>query len=252
MDDTDIAFLLSLGQEIEEEEIEDELARVGAFAACAIVGAEESRQLRVSRRRRAYLTRPNLLRDPRKRTPWQRLYEKQDDRAFITTMGFDVKSFNHILYNGFEKHWNSVSIPRSDISSTAAPRAYRRSLDAAGALGLALHYLTSTMREVSLQQIFALIPSTVSRYITFSLKILAITLRSTEESQIKWPSGDEFQENNALITARHPLLDGAFGSMDGLNLAIQESNDQEVENATYNSWLHSHFVSCVFAFSAEG
>jgi hypothetical protein len=72
------------------------------------------------------------------------------------------------------------------------------------------------------------------------------------QSQISWPKGDEFEENNLLIIARHPLLIGAFGTLNGLNLAVQTSGDPEIENATYNAWLHEHFISCIFAWSAKG
>jgi hypothetical protein len=108
------------------------------------------------------------------------------------------------------------------------------------------------MLEVSLAQVFALVPSTVSRYITFTLKILLLTLRRMKEAQIRWPLDEEFQEYNNLVLARHPLLVGAFGTMDGLNLPVQTSQDQEVENSTFNGWLQDHFVSSVFAFGAEG
>ena len=40
--------------------------------------------------------------------------------------------------------------------------------------------------------------------------------------------------------------------LDGLNLPVQESADDEIENATYNGWLHSHFVSSVLASLASG
>ena len=40
--------------------------------------------------------------------------------------------------------------------------------------------------------------------------------------------------------------------MDGLNLPVQTSHDQEIENATFNGWLHDHFVSSVFAFAPDG
>jgi hypothetical protein len=45
---------------------------------------------------------------------------------------------------------------------------------------------------------------------------------------------------------------GAFGTTDGLNLAVQVLKGQEIENATFNQWLHNHFVSCVLAFAAHG
>ncbi len=141
-----------------------------------------------------------------------------------------------------------MCIPRSDVSSTATPTPYRRSLDAAGALGLILHYLSSIMREISLAEIFALIPSTVSRYINFSRTILLQTLRSMAGARIQWPGGDEFHENNVLVTEWHPLLTGAFGTMDGLNLPVETSSDEEIENATYNGWLSEHFISNVIAY----
>jgi hypothetical protein len=253
MDDTDILFLFA---EDDEDAAEEDLERLQAIASASIIlhGVLEVARLRTERRHpnRHYLTRPVLLPNPRQETPWQRMFGSQDDRAFITTMGFDVATFNFILDSGFTMTWNSSSIPRNDVPATSIPRISRRSLDAAGALGLVLHYLNGTMREVSLQQIFALIPTTVSCYIAFALAILRTTLRTMKGAQVQWPTGDEFQELNALVIARHPLLTGAFGSMDGLNLPVQESTDQETENSTYNGWLHKHFVSCVFAFSASG
>lgn len=45
---------------------------------------------------------------------------------------------------------------------------------------------------------------------------------------------------------------GAFGSIDGLNLPVQVSGDTEIENATYNGWLHGHFRSCVIVFASDG
>ena len=73
-----------------------------------------------------------------------------------------------------------------------------------------------------------------------------------KDAQIQWPVDNEFEENSSLILARHPFLIGAFGSMDGLNLPVQTSQDQEVENATFNGWLQEHFISSVFAFGANG
>lgn len=233
-----------------DEEDEDILA----VTALVAYGLEEAREYRREQRlrRRLYLIRGDLLPNPRVDTPWQRLYSQQNERGFITTMGFDPITFATILEAGFGILWTNTPIPRQDVIPTAEPRSNRRSLDAAGALGLVLHYLNSTMNDTSLCEIFALIPATVSRYIFFSLGILLHTLKNMREARICYPKGDEFQALNDLVTARHPLLTGAFGSMDGLNLPVQTSTDQEIENATYNGWLHEHFVSSVFAFGADG
>jgi hypothetical protein len=84
------------------------------------------------------------------------------------------------------------------------------------------------------------------------LEILLKSLLNISEAGICWPKGEQFEELTNLVLARHPLLSGAFGTMDGLNLAVQVSKDQEIENATFNGWLHSHFVSCVLAFASHG
>ena len=73
-----------------------------------------------------------------------------------------------------------------------------------------------------------------------------------EQASIKWPSGHEFEEYNELIIQHHPCLMGAFGSIDGLKLPVQMSSNEMVENATYNGWLHEHFISNVFVFSPKG
>lgn len=104
-------------------------------------------------------------------------------------MGFDVATFR-LLLDGpghFAERWNTANIPRTDLSNSGQPHPGGRSLDAPGALGLVLHYLNSAMLEVSLQQIFALIPATVSRYLSFARDILYETLLTMKEASISWP-----------------------------------------------------------------
>jgi hypothetical protein len=54
------------------------------------------------------------------------------------------------------------------------------------------------------------------------------------EGAISFPHRDKFKQENQLIIACHPLLLGAFGSVDGLMLPVQIAEDPEVENTTYN------------------
>ncbi|KAJ3848649.1 hypothetical protein EV368DRAFT_86400, partial [Lentinula lateritia] len=139
-----------------------------------------------------------------------------------------------------------------DVFSTGETRLGRRSLDAAGALGLALHYLASAILEIQLQQIFAIVPSVLARYLDFLLDILLSTLRSLEEARITLPRRlSEFKEYEALILARHSMLEGAFASIDGLSLLSQVSDDPEIENATYNGWKTDHRISNVLVFSPK-
>ncbi|KAJ7620757.1 hypothetical protein DFH06DRAFT_1143861 [Mycena polygramma] len=252
--DIDASFLLQMLQ-MEEEDNDEDREMAGTAAAVLLLGAEEARRLRPERRTqsRLYLCRPQLLPNPRFDTPWQALHASKSNRAYITTMGFDVDTFDDIIQAGFGNAWYTTPIPQDDVRATGNPRPGARSLDAAGALGLVLHYLNSTMREISLQQIFALIPTTVSRYITFGLQILLQVLRRIPDAAIVWPgSVEDFQSCTDLIVERHPRLTGAFASLDGLNLGVQTSEDEEMENATYNGWLCEHFISSVLAFSPRG
>jgi hypothetical protein len=236
---------------------EDELDSPEFLAAISltvlIAGAEEHHLEHVRNRNpsRLYLCRPQLSHNPREESAWVRLYKSQNDRAFITTMGVDVETFHYILGNGFGHAWTYTPIPRED-SQLGNPRLGRRSLDAAGALGLILHFYSSSMLEVSLQQIFSLIPTTVTRYLNFSKPLLLDTLKHIPEGHIRFTQPDQFASDNALIRQRHPLLEGAFASIDGLALPLQVSNDPEIENATFNAWKQTHYVTNILAFSPRG
>jgi hypothetical protein len=257
MDDFTIDKLLHtyLEMEDEEDEIEDD-EEERALAALAIYGgAEQSGRSHAAVRQpsRLYLCQAQLLPNPRINTPWQRLRASRSDRAYITTMGYDVATFDDIIASGFGQQWYDMPLPRADTNPRGKSRPGARSLDAEGALGLVLHYLNSTMREISLQEIFALVPTTVSRYITFALDLLLDTFRKMEDASVRWPKQvAEFEENSAIICLRHPLLTGAFASIDGLNLPVQTSEDEDIENATYNGWKSDHFVSSVLVFSPQG
>jgi hypothetical protein len=52
------------------------------------------------------------------------------------------------------------------------------------------------MLEISLQQIFALVPSTVSRYLECAKKILLETIHAMPEGAISFPHDEEFEEAN--------------------------------------------------------
>jgi len=166
-------------------------------------------------------------------------------------MGFDVDTFGLIL-QGFQAEWELTPIERSDVNPNGEPRLGAHSLNAAGGLGLVLHYIHSCMTETSLQQIFGLVPATVDCYIQFGLRILDSTLASIPEACIVWPNGTKMAEYNSMIVQWHPLLQGAFGSIDGLKLPVQVPEDPMMENATYNSWTHGHYSNQIFVFGPDG
>ncbi|KAJ6448390.1 hypothetical protein C8R45DRAFT_917590 [Mycena sanguinolenta] len=173
-------------------------------AAGIVAGVLLARQQRTERHheRRLYLTRAQLLPDPRHDTAWQVLYSSKSDRAFITTMGFDTQTFQQILDAGFSDTWTMTPIPRGDTAATGKPRPGARSLDAAGALGLALHFVNSTMREISLQQIHLPCPHIATDQ----------TCRS-----VRYYMSDWYQKRCFLLPERSS---GASGEIDGRSQAI--------------------------------
>ncbi|KAG9128413.1 hypothetical protein FRC07_013753 [Ceratobasidium sp. 392] len=203
-------------------------------------------------RRAGYLRRQDLMPLPRVELPSQALYQSQEDRAFITTMSVDVRTFNYLLRAGFERAWNTRTIKRSDVNPHGATRMGRCSLDAPGALGLMLHYLCSTSRFTALQQIFAIVPSVLSRYVRTGLPILLEFLKNIPEGVIKWPTREQMADYSDLINRRHPDINGAFGFLNGLSLPVATSGDPLVESANYNGWLHKHKISNILLFAPDG
>ncbi|KIY42825.1 hypothetical protein FISHEDRAFT_79106 [Fistulina hepatica ATCC 64428] len=241
----------------EQDEDEEEHIQQGLMLAYALMRVEHARQLHNLRRLQTcrYLIRAELLDNPRTSTPWRCLWDSQSDRAFITTMGFDVATFHFILEGPgrFAELWDARPIPRSDVCHHGRPRLSRHSLDATGALGLILHYLCSAMSETSLQQIFALISTTVKRYIRHGQKILLRVIRRLPEAAIHLPiTEDECDELTSIVYQRHNELWGAIGTIDGLDLPVLTSSDPELKNATYNGWKAMHCIKNIFAFSAHG
>ena len=250
MDEAEALLWLQVNQDEADDDAQAAQAAFGVSVAM-IAHYHQERAWQLSSRR-TYLVRANLLPNPRFGTPWQRLYQSKSDRAFLTTMGFDVATFQAILEAGFAQRWCTTPIPHANVNPAGRTRLNGRSIDAPTVLGLVLHYLSSTVHEVACQEIFAVVPASASRYITFGLKIFLATLREMPDAKICWPKGDEFQHLNNLIRDRHPRLTGAFASIDGLNLPVQTSGNQDIENASYNGWLHNHFVSSVLVFVPNG
>ena len=60
-------------------------------------------------------------------------------------MGIDIPTFHAILEAGFAHLWYTQPIPRPEACVAIHPQVGKRSLDAAGGLGLVLHWLSSTM-----------------------------------------------------------------------------------------------------------
>ena len=165
----------------------------------------------------------NLLVD----SAWAYLWSSQNDRTFITTMGVDVNTF-HFILQPFSLLCNGKKITRANVNPCGEPQPGRCTLDSAGCLGLALDWLSSTMRAYNLQQLFGVTPAVCSRYLTCGLQNLLSVLKDLRAARIVWPSSErETQAYSNLIQAKFPLLTRCFGFLNGLKLPILVSDDDE-------------------------
>src|SRR5690348_1255510 len=80
---------------------DEELEVAALFITAAAVRSEEAREERRRRIRRLYITRADLLPQPRVTSAWQALWSERSDRAFIHLMGLNVRAFEFILDSGF-------------------------------------------------------------------------------------------------------------------------------------------------------
>ncbi|KAA1085829.1 hypothetical protein PGT21_020947 [Puccinia graminis f. sp. tritici] len=219
-----------VAQEAANRELEDKEAVV-LFWALAYLGTPgQFRQMRT------YLTRSDLAFYPMVHSAWAYMWKSRSDRAFITTMGIDVRTFDDLL-DRFSVRWDYSTIDRADVDRNGAPQTGLRSLDAAGTLGLVLHWVCSSMSCYTLQQVFTVTPAVCSRYLASGMKQLLAVLQEHPQARFLWPTTErKAREYSRPIEKKYPLLTNCFGFLDGLNLPVLVSDDED----------------CILAFAPDG
>ena len=201
---------------------QDDEEAIGLIAALALLGKSLPIQTL-----RTYLTRADLTGHPRAFSAWMHMREIGNDRAFITVMGIDVRTFEAILVP-FSAVWEASTITQLDVNPHGQPQPHQRSLDSAGGLALVLHWLSSTMAAYTLQQIFGITAAVCTRNLQFGCKCLLKVLRDLKVSRITWPSReDRCLLYSWLIQRKYPLLSKCFGFIDGLNLPVNVAENNE-------------------------
>ncbi|KAE9249504.1 hypothetical protein PF002_g5272 [Phytophthora fragariae] len=100
--------------------------------------------------------------------------------------------------------------------------------------------------------LFAVPPSTLARTLRRVEEALSKTLEKYSPARISWPSPSHQVELAKLVEAREPLLKHTFGFIDGKNFKVQQPSNADLQNAMYNGWLHSVFVTGTICFAADG
>jgi hypothetical protein len=124
----------------------------------------------------------------------------------------------------------------------------RRLLHKSQALGCILVFYSDKMGYKTLCQMFGIPMASLSRVIKQAEDALLLALKSEPDAQIRWPSLDQQVSWAQRVQAKHPLVTGRWGFIDGKNLRVQKPSDAELQNAMYNGWLHSTLVTGTICF----
>ena len=105
------------------------------------------------------------------------------------------------------------------------------SLNAAPCLGLVLGYTCTKGSLFSLQMVFGATHSVLSLLLRDSVKLLYKVLKEEPSARVEIPSEEEIREYQEVISSNLPVLDGTWCVVDGLNIPIQRSGNEEIQNA---------------------
>jgi hypothetical protein len=126
----------------------------------------------------------------------------------------------------------------------------RRTIDAAGCLGLILiWYRTTGPINRSLPLIFGLTQTPLERWLKFGKRCLFVALKDYKP---KLPSADDIAAYKDAIAAKYPHAEDVAFAVDGCKMNIQAPTNDLKQSQFYNGWTHGHYVSNVFVFAPDG
>ncbi len=77
-------------------------------------------------------------------------------------------------------------------------------------------------------------------------------LKNDKYARITIPSPEKVDEYKQAISAKYPILDDVWVTMDGLKTPIQQVGTTKKQSYFYNGWKHGHFDISVFVFCPDG
>lgn len=186
-------------------------------------------------------------------TSWRKLYYSYNNQALITATGLDHPTFEYLL-GKFQPIFDSTTPFGSDneryIKTTTRGR--RRKVLAMDCLGLVLVWTRTQGSLFSLQMDFGLSMTNLTEYLRFGRRIVVEVLKNDKYAKIAIPSPEKVDEYKQAISAKYPILNDVWATMDGLKTPIQQAGSTKKQSYFYNGWKHGHFVVSVFVFCPDG
>jgi hypothetical protein len=99
----------------------------------------------------------------------------------------------------------------------------------ADALGLVVHWLTTSIAHKNLSQVFGMPPTRISETLSDGLWALSTVLRTVPEAAIRWPTEEEKKEFARQIYDVHHTLPNVWGVIDGTKVFIHKPGNPLVQ-----------------------
>lgn len=196
----------------------------------------------MSVRFRSYLT-TNCLLNPAQ-SSWHHLYAHGSDINLMNVISLDRAAFEKLLET-FELHYHV----RSGLGKSGRPA---KMIKKSTVLALLLQFYTSPVEYKSLCQMFGIPPATLCRVLLNAEIALLAALKQEPLAAVRWPTLAQQGEYGELVQAKHELVTGRWGFIDGKNYRIKKPSSTDLQNACYNGWLHATLVTGTFCFAVDG
>ena len=162
-----------------------------------------------------------------KRSAWRFLYQNADEGSFLSITGFTREAFDGLV----------DELESTDETHLAVKKAGRPfEMDYHGRVGLVLMFHGSRMRLKDLSLIFGLVPSVLSRNLSYMTEHAVRVLKYHPFSRIKFPNETECKRYAELICGRQALVEDVVAFMDGLSTPIKCSSEPSAQADNHNAY----------------
>jgi DDE superfamily endonuclease len=192
-------------------------------------------------------------------SPWQKVFDSKDDGSLITVTGFDFNAFNVLLslfrpwFDGYTP-WTGKQdgFTFKEVQVNEKYKGKARIITAQSCLGLVLSWYRFRGAEYVLQGWFGFTGCHTNVWLRFGRRMLLKCLISHPLARLHMPSAENIEKLKAIVNARHSTLKDVYCTCDGLKLRFQRQSGLDEQSMFYNGWVHGHYVTNLFVFSADG
>lgn len=189
-------------------------------------------------------------------TGWRQLLSCGSSSDFLVTLNFDRHATLNILLPLFENKRPTVNFG-SPYRTGPKVSGRKPSLASVDILGLTLHYLKSSARQIHLCPMFGLVPSSVQVWVDYGMEVLfrVVKKKSRKDFAVKWPTEVEMKDSSDNLTNNRPngqLMRGIFGVVDGGRLPCADYDNSDLQNAYYEGYTGNVEVTNLLVFNFFG